>query len=95
MPSRPLSYSILPAIEAVAASQWDALVCDEQPFLRHGFLHALEASGSVSTATGWEPCHLCVWQGEALVGALPMYRKYHSYGEYVFDSGVGRRAGAR
>ncbi|BCB59616.1 hypothetical protein HaloA020_03170 [Halomonas sp. A020] len=87
MPSRPLSYSILPAIEAVAASQWDALVRDEQPFLRHGFLHALEASGSVSTATGWEPCHLCVWQGEALVGALPMYRKYHSYGEYVFDWG--------
>ncbi|WP_404343170.1 GNAT family N-acetyltransferase [Vreelandella venusta] len=87
MPSHPLAYSILPAIEAVAASQWDALVPQQQPFLRHGFLQALEISGSVSAATGWEPCHLCVWQGAQLVGAMPMYRKHHSYGEYVFDWG--------
>ncbi|HBN60508.1 MAG TPA: GNAT family N-acetyltransferase, partial [Halomonas sp.] len=38
-------------------------------------------------ATGWVPCHLCVWQDSRLVGALPMYRKDHSYGEYVFDWG--------
>ena len=87
MPSHPLAYSILPAIEAVAASQWDALVPQQQPFLRHGFLQALEISGSVSAATGWQPGHLCVWQGAQLVGAMPMYRKYHSYGEYVFDWG--------
>lgn len=87
MPARSLSFAILPAIEAVAASQWDALVGNEQPFLRHAFLQALEGSGSVSSATGWEPCHLSVWQAERLVGALPMYRKHHSYGEYVFDWG--------
>lgn len=87
MPSRSLSLAILPAIEAVAASQWDALVGKDQPFLRHAFLQALESSGSVSIATGWEPCHISVWQADRLVGALPMYRKYHSYGEYVFDWG--------
>ena len=87
MRSRSLSLTILPAIDAVAASQWDALVSEEQPFLCHAFLAALEASGSVGAATGWVPCHLCVWQDSRLVGALPMYRKDHSYGEYVFDWG--------
>ncbi|MGQ7261485.1 GNAT family N-acetyltransferase [Vreelandella sp. V005] len=87
MPFSPLSLTILPTIGAVTASQWDALVDSDQPFLRHAFLHALEASGSVSLATGWEPCHLSVWQGEQLVAAMPMYRKHHSYGEYVFDWG--------
>ncbi|MFX8441106.1 peptidogalycan biosysnthesis protein, partial [Acinetobacter baumannii] len=39
--------------------------------------------------SGWEPHYLTLWQGEGqqeqLVAALPLYRKFHSYGEYVFD----------
>ncbi|MGO2241621.1 MAG: GNAT family N-acetyltransferase [Halomonas sp.] len=98
MSSRPLSLTILPTMAAVTASQWDSLVDDDQPFLRHAFLHALEASGSVSMATGWEPCHLSVWQDNQLVAAMPMYRKHHSNGEYVFDWGWAEaleRAGGR
>lgn len=75
----------LPAIEAVAATQWNALIGDDHPFLRHEFLHALEASGAVSRSTGWVPRHLLLWRGEALVGVMPYYYKFHSYGEYVFD----------
>lgn len=75
----------LPAIEAVAAAQWNALVDDDHPFLRHEFLHALEASGAVSRSTGWVPDHLTLWRGGALVGVMPHYQKFHSYGEYVFD----------
>lgn len=82
-----LSVAVIATMEAVSASQWDALVDPDQPFLRHAFLHALEASGSVSPATGWQPCHLTVWQGAQLVGAMPLYEKQHSYGEYVFDWG--------
>lgn len=88
----------LPAIEAVPAAAWNALVGDDHPFLRHEFLHALEASGSVSPATGWVPRHLTLWQGEALVGAMPHYHKYHSFGEYVFDwswADAWERAGGR
>ncbi|MBZ0329398.1 GNAT family N-acetyltransferase [Halomonas sp. ANAO-440] len=88
----------LPAIEAVTADAWNALVGHDHPFLRHEFLHALEASGSVGAATGWEPRHLTLWQGEALVGAMPYYHKYHSYGEYVFDwnwADAWERAGGR
>ena len=83
MPLPPLSITILPTIEAVTASQWDSLVDTDQPFLRHGFLHALEASGSVSMATGWEPCHLSVWQGEQLVAAMPMYRHRRAKSEHL------------
>ena len=77
----------LPAIEAVPAAAWNALVGDDHPFLRHEFLHALEASGAVSPATGWVPRHLTLWQDAALVGILPHYHKHHSFGEYVFDWG--------
>ncbi|MYL23249.1 GNAT family N-acetyltransferase [Halomonas alkaliantarctica] len=96
--SSPLVGTILPGMAHVTASQWDHLVDPDQPFLRHAYLHALEASGSVSAATGWEPAHLVVWQGEDLVGALPLYRKHHSYGEYVFDwtfADALERAGGR
>ncbi|MFB9146916.1 GNAT family N-acetyltransferase [Halomonas alkalicola] len=88
----------LPAIEAVPAAAWNALVGDDHPFLRHEFLHALEASGSVSPATGWVPRHLTLWQGERLVGAMPHYLKHHSFGEYVFDwswADAWERAGGR
>lgn len=53
----------------------------DNPFARRPFLHALEASGSVTADTGWTPHH-----HEHDSGAiLPLYRKDHSYGEYVFD----------
>ncbi len=75
----------LEAMEQVSAAGWNALVPADQPFLRHEFLHALEASGAVCPASGWTPQHLLVRVGDELVAALPRYRKHHSYGEYVFD----------
>lgn len=56
------------------------------PFTRWAFLDALETSGSVGKGTGWAPRHLLAHDADgALVGAMPMYLKCHSYGEYVFD----------
>lgn len=75
----------LAAIEAVSAARWNALVDADQPFLRHEFLHALEASGAVTPRSGWTPIHRLVWRGEELIAAMPCYHKAHSYGEYVFD----------
>jgi hypothetical protein len=57
-----------------------------QPFVSHAFLNSLETSGSVGGRTGWTPHHLLLFdQRGALRAAAPMYRKSHSYGEYVFD----------
>jgi uncharacterized protein len=68
----------------VPARAWNALVGDA-PLLSHAFLHALHESGCASTETGWTPRYLTAWQSDVLVGAMPLYVKAHSYGEYVFD----------
>ncbi|WP_114192945.1 GNAT family N-acetyltransferase [Edaphovirga cremea] len=69
------------------ASQWDALVPVGQPFLRHAFLSALEDSGSLGPYSGWRAEHLLWIENGQCVAAIPGYRKWHSYGEYVFDQG--------
>ncbi|HUW97470.1 MAG TPA: GNAT family N-acetyltransferase [Acidiferrobacter sp.] len=68
----------------VSKAAWDAL-SGPQPFLRHEFLSALEESGSVGPHTGWQTETLVAYEGSVLTVAVPLYRKSHSYGEYVFD----------
>ena len=71
-------------IENIAAADWDAL-SGGAPLVSHAFLRALHETGCASGATGWTPCYLSAWRGGTLVGAMPLYAKTHSYGEYVFD----------
>ncbi|CAB3858321.1 GNAT family N-acetyltransferase [Achromobacter pulmonis] len=80
----PLRLTIETDLSRVAAPQWDALAGD-QPFLRHAFLHALHDSGCAAPRTGWSPHYLMLWRGDTLAGAVPLYLKSHSRGEYVFD----------
>lgn len=82
-----MSLSYLPSLSALSAGEWDALLPDDNPFLRHAFLSSLEESGSLAAHSGWQAQHL-LWheQGE-LRAAIPGYRKSHSRGEYVFDHG--------
>lgn len=51
------------------------------PFATATFLDILQSSGSTIISTGWEALHAS--HKEGLV--MPLYRKHHSYGEYVFD----------
>ena len=79
-----------PGVGAVGASEWDALLAaqaEPTPFMRHAYLHAMEASGSVGGDTGWEPATVVIRRraDDALVAAAAAYLKTHSYGEYVFD----------
>ncbi len=55
------------------------------PFLSHAFLFALEETGCASPETGWHTQYLTLWRDACLVGALPLYAKSHSWGEFVFD----------
>lgn len=80
-----MKASFINAVSDIDAAQWNALCGTEFPFLRHEFLHALEQSGSVAADTGWQPQHLLLHDGDALVAVMPLYIKRHSYGEYVFD----------
>ena len=78
------SIRILETLSGVQPSQWNAL-SDGHPFLRHEFLHALHESGCASEGTGWLPQYLSLWRDGCLEGAMPLYLKSHSRGEYVFD----------
>jgi len=57
----------------------------DSPFLQYQFLHALEKSKSVSIDNGWEPAHFTKTEKDNIVGFVPLYKKYNSSGEFVFD----------
>jgi predicted N-acyltransferase len=78
------SLSVAESLAAVDRDEWNALA-GEQPFVRHECLSALLESGSAAAATGWRPQFLLLRRSGALVGAMPLFAKTHSYGEYVFD----------
>ncbi len=89
---------ILGNIGQIPAADWDACHDGANPFISHAFLSALEASGCAVAETGWAPCHLIVERGGAVLGAVPMYLKSNSFGEYVFDhswAAAFERAGGR
>ena len=86
--SSTLSFTQHDSIAAIDPAAWDVCAGDDNPFVSHAFLLALEESGSTGPRTGWLPQHLAFYDHEGrLVAAAPAYVKTHSYGEYVFDQG--------
>jgi len=83
--SAPYTIRVVSSLAEIDASAWNGLT-DGTPFLQHAFLLALEQSNSVGQSTGWTNYALTITdQQSSLVGAIPLYLKTHSYGEYVFD----------
>ncbi len=78
------SLSVADSLAGVDRDEWNALA-GEQPFVRYEFFSALLESGSAAAATGWRPQFLLLRRSGALAGAMPLFAKTHSYGEYVFD----------
>jgi predicted N-acyltransferase len=78
---------VIQSISVVDEINWNTLLSpDAGPFLRHEFLNALEQTACVSGNTGWQVAHLLVENAQSeIVGAMPLYLKQHSYGEFVFD----------
>lgn len=73
------------SLQEVDADEWNALVQNNNPFVRYEFLSAMEAHACVGEHFGWIPTHLMARRGEELVAAMPLYKKLNSYGEFVFD----------
>ena len=96
-----IELEIVESVTAVAASEWDRLAGDDDPFLEHAFLAALEASGSVGEAAGCVPRIVLARDGARngrLLGAVPLYLKTNSYGEFIFDwawANAAHRSGVR
>ncbi len=101
-----LRVRVVQSLEEVREEDWDGLDHGPSPFLRHGFLRALERSGSIGDGSGWYPFYIVAEVEEeedaaarrapCLVGAVAAFVKTHSYGEYIFDwswAGACERAG--
>lgn len=80
-----LSIRLIGSLSEIEAAQWDALHDGSNPFIAHAFLHGMEIYGCLREDWGWAPHHLTVWDGEALIAAMPAYLKQNSHGEFVFD----------
>jgi predicted N-acyltransferase len=75
----------LSGIGQVDEAAWRPLEPPNFPFFDYEFLRALERSGSIGSASGWSPTYLVCRDAGCVLGALPLYLKSDSYGEYVFD----------
>lgn len=92
-----LQIRVVEALEGITAQAWNTLHDHRDPFVSHEFLAGLERHDCL-TAHGWYPSHLLAFIDGALVGALPLYVRDNSYGEFVFDwawAEAYERAGGR
>src|SRR5690606_3628081 len=71
----------------IGREAWDACAAPSgDPFVSFDFLDACEASGSAVPRQGWAGRHLSLRdEAGGVLGVMPLWRKGHSQGEYVFD----------
>lgn len=93
------SVRFINSIHQVGQEQWRALSTTDNPFLRFEFLAALEDclcidspdidTGSKAKAlnSGWIPNYALLENQAQVLAIAPVFKKLHSYGEYVFDWG--------
>ena len=55
------------------------------PFEDFSYLRAMEQSNSASEISGWIPDHLGEIKNKKLISFLPLYKKFKSEGEFIFD----------
>ena len=80
-----LLIKTIDSLHAVSADEWNALTGQKFPFIQYEFLIALENNGAVGKEFGWITNFFLAYENDKLVGALPVYVKFNSYGEFVFD----------
>ncbi len=74
------------SILEIPAADWNRLSGTASPFLRYEFLATLEQTACVGPDTGWTPSHLIIESDDdAVIGAMPLYQRTDSWGEFVFD----------
>ena len=75
---------VIRSLADIDARTWQGLAGND-PLISRAYLNAMHETGCAAPESGWTPCYLTLWQGGKLHGAMPLYLKDHSWGEYVFD----------
>jgi predicted N-acyltransferase len=80
-------------MSSIKRNVWNKLK-GNNPFLEYDWLNTMERSLCVCAETGWDPIHIVVGYRTSssnetselnALAACPLYVKYHSYGEFIFD----------
>lgn len=79
-----MEIRIVDTLANIPPDAWDGLV-GKLPHLSHAFISALHDSKCVSESRGWAPLFPTIWREGRIAGAMLLYLKTHSWGEYVFD----------
>jgi len=93
-----MQISFHESIQEIEATEWNALVQHKQPFLQHSFISALENHGCIGGDLDWYGHHISVREDNCLIGAMPLFEKHNTHGEFVFDhswADAWHRAGLR
>ena len=83
-----VSQEMNPKIQKVNLQNLDNLKVTfpaSNPFENLEYFHAMESSNSASEKSGWIPNHLGELNNDTLNSFLPLYKKFNSYGEFIFD----------
>jgi predicted N-acyltransferase len=80
-----LTVRIINKVSEIRGEAWDRLLNGQSPFMRWDWLDSLEQTGCVSEKTGWLPHHIIIEKKGKPIAACPMYLKWHSMGEFVYD----------
>lgn len=80
-----ISIKTFESLHHVSSYDWNNLAGQQYPFVQYEFLIALENNGAVGKEFGWLTHFFLAYENDKLIGALPLYIKFNSYGEFVFD----------
>ncbi len=93
-----MKLTAISSLSEVEPAAWNALNHDGDPFLSHEFLCGLELHDCLEPQ-GWYGSHILLHDdADKLIGAMPLYLRTNSYGEFVFDwawADAFERAGGR
>jgi len=77
-------WRVVSDLQTISSDKWSTLDTCNNPFLSHPFLSGLEKFDCLKNQY-WQPAHIVIENKQDLIGALPLYVKQDSYGEFVFD----------
>jgi uncharacterized protein len=83
--SDPLKFEWKDSFLEIEKESWNLLISPDNPFYQLDFLQALETSSSIGEDTSWRPHPMLCYQGDSLVGAVVLFIRFDSYGEFIFD----------
>ncbi|ABJ76427.1 GNAT family N-acetyltransferase [Leptospira borgpetersenii] len=80
-----IRVEFLDSISLISKQKWNFISDPKSPFLEYDFLKSLEVSCCIGPSTSWIQRYCVLWIEDRLSAVIPLFLKFDSYGEYIFD----------